>query len=81
VQSVEVVCLYNSSSFFSSVEAVTKNTLVILYFFYLFAFSPPTAMPYTDPEEFIDIDDARLLSDDSIEFQMDLSAPHSALYD
>ena len=38
-------------------------------------------MPYTDPEEFIDIDDASLLNDGNMEFQMDLSAPHPALYD
>lgn len=37
-------------------------------------------MPYTDPEEFIDIDEASLLND-SLDYQMDLSAPHPALWD
>lgn len=40
---------------------------------------PHTAKPFGVPEDYLEIDDPSLL-DDGLESQMDLSAPHPALW-
>ncbi len=61
----------------SSNVKIGKKMKIALQIVNCFSF---LAMPYTEPEEFIDIDDVSLQNDGSLDFQMDFSAPHPALY-